>query len=50
MNFVTSQQVVPFVGSGREEGGSAIEGQAKVARIEVRPIESRPIEVRIHGE
>ncbi len=45
MDLVTSQQVVGCVESGREEGGFATEGQAKVARVKVRPIE-----VRIHGE
>ena len=50
MDLVTSQQVVAFVESGREEGGCAIEGHPKVARVKVRPIEVRPVEVRIHGE
>ena len=50
MVFVPRKQMMAFVESGWDEGGCAIEGQAKVARVEVRPIEASPMEVRIHGE
>ena len=39
-----------FVEREWEERGRAIEGQAKVARVEVRLIEGRPVEVRMQGE
>ena len=49
MAFVTGQQMMIFVEGEWEEGGCAIEGQTKVARVEVSPVEVRPIEDRIHG-
>ena len=42
---MTRQRHMVFVEREWEEGGCAIEGQAKVARNEVRPIEVRPVEV-----
>ena len=45
MDFITSQQVMAVVESGRDEGGCAIEGQAN----NVAGFKNSPIRVRIHG-
>ena len=37
--------ILGLVESEWEEGGCAIESQAKVARVEVRPIEVTPVEL-----